>query len=60
MDDGRRITPELYREIRDQELAALGGPDRGRLREAAEILDSLVLSPTFVPFLTIEAYGYLD
>ncbi|HEX9940526.1 MAG TPA: malate synthase A [Thermoanaerobaculia bacterium] len=60
MDDGRRITPEIYRELRDEELAALGGPDRGRLRQAAEILDSLVLSPAFVPFLTIEAYRYLD
>ncbi len=60
MDDGRQITLELYRQFRDEELAALGGPDKGRLREAAEILDRLVLSREFVPFLTIEAYGYLD
>jgi hypothetical protein len=25
-----------------------------------KILDGLVLSPDFVPFLTIEAYEYLD
>ncbi|HEV8581036.1 MAG TPA: malate synthase A [Thermoanaerobaculia bacterium] len=60
LDDGRPITPELYRQLRDEELAALGGADQGRLREAAEILDRLVLSREFVPFLTIEAYGYLD
>jgi len=59
MDDGRRLTPELYRQFRDEELAALGGPDQGRLRDAAEILDRLVLSREFVPFLTIEAYGRL-
>jgi malate synthase len=60
MADGRRITPEIYRQFRDQELAALGGADQGRLEDAAEILDSLVLSEEFVPFLTLKAYGYLD
>jgi hypothetical protein len=30
------------------------------LRDAAEILDRLVLSREFVPFLTIEAYGRLE
>jgi malate synthase len=59
MDDGLQITPELYRQLRDEELAALGGADQGRLRDAAEILDRLVLSREFVPFLTIEAYEYL-
>jgi malate synthase len=60
LEDGRKITPELYRELRDQELQALGGPDHGKLRQAVEILDSLVLSRDFVPFLTVEAYRYLD
>jgi malate synthase len=60
LEDGRRLSPDLYRALRDEELAALRGPDRGRLHEAAQILDSLVLSPVFVPFLTIEAYRYLD
>jgi len=30
------------------------------LREAAEILDGLVESETFVEFLTFPAYDYLD
>jgi malate synthase len=60
LDDGRPVTPDLYRDLRDQELQALGGPTQGRLRQAAEILDSLVLSPDFVPFLTSEAYGSLE
>jgi malate synthase len=60
MDDGRPVSSVLYRQFRDEELAALGGPGQGRLRDAAEILDRLVLSREFVPFLTIEAYGYLE
>ena len=32
----------------------------GKLRQAVEILDGLVLSRDFVPFLTVEAYGYLE
>ena len=60
LEDGRKVTPELYRELRDQELPALGGPDHGKLRQAVEILDGLVLSRDFVPFLTVEAYRHLD
>src|SRR3954447_14187205 len=59
---GRRrpVTEALYRETRDQELQALGGPDQGHLRQAVELLDALVLSRDFVPFLTTEAYQYLE
>jgi hypothetical protein len=46
--------------MRDQELQALGGPDQGHLRQAVELLDALVLSRDFVPFLTSEAYQYLE
>jgi malate synthase len=60
LDDGREMTPALYNEYRDQELARLGGAGKGRLSDAARILDHLVLSPDFVSFLTIEAYGDLD
>jgi malate synthase len=49
----------MYLRMRDEELAALGGPDVGRLRDAAGILDSLVTSDDFVDFLTLPAYGYL-
>jgi malate synthase len=57
--DGRPFTADLYREIRDQELHKLGGLDTGRLRDATEILDELVLSDGFVPFLTPMAYERL-
>ncbi|MDP9366616.1 MAG: malate synthase A [Chloroflexota bacterium] len=59
-DDGAPIDAGRYERTRDEELAKLGGPGEGRYREAAEILDGLVLSDDFQPFLTLPAYRYLD
>ena len=50
----------LYEEIRDAELARLGGPGTGRLAEASDLLDRLVLDDAFAPFLTLRAYSLLD
>ena len=60
LDDGRVITTELYEQIRDEELAKLGGSAADRYEEAAEILDELILTDDFVDFLTLIAYDYLD
>jgi malate synthase len=60
LTDGRPVTTALYRSVRGEELAALEGEGSGRLREAAEILDSLVESPVFVEFLTLPAYRRLE
>ena len=60
LDDGRTVTRALYQQIRDEELAKLGGSGGGRLEEAAEILDQLILTDDFVEFLTLIAYDYLD
>jgi malate synthase len=59
LDDGRPITRELYQQIRDEELKRLGEFGTGRLEEAAEILDKLILTDDFVEFLTLIAYDYL-
>ena len=59
-EDGEPITSERYSRIRDEELSNLGGAGSGRYRDAAEILDGLVLAEEFAPFLTIPAYAYLD
>ena len=56
LDDGREITAALYRSIRDEELARLGGPSTGRLAEAAGLLDTLVLAADFAELLTLGAY----
>jgi len=60
LDDGRPVTAELYAQIRDEELTKLGGEGAGRLREAREILDRLVLEDEFTEFLTYLAYEYID
>ncbi|HYN22587.1 MAG TPA: malate synthase A [Thermoanaerobaculia bacterium] len=60
LPDGRRMSADLYRQIRDEELARLGGPEKGRLRDAANLMDELVLSPEMHPFLTLLAYPRLD
>jgi len=60
LDDGRPVTRELYTQLRDEELAKLGGVEAGRYRNATEILDQLVISDAFAEFLTLPAYNYLD
>jgi malate synthase len=60
LNDGRIIDRRFYEEIRDQELARLGGADAGRLGEAAGLLDRLVLDEEFAEFLTLRAYPLLD
>ena len=60
LDDGRTVDRAAYETIRDEELAKLGGPDCGRLKDAAEIMDSLVLDLTFSDFLTLQAGRYID
>jgi malate synthase len=57
--DGEPITRERYKKVREEELAKLGGPETDRYRDAAAILDGLVLADEFAPFLTIPAYAYL-
>lgn len=59
LDDGRHIDADFYRRIRDEELHRLGGPDKGRLGEAAALLDQLVLSEECEEFLTLRAYEEL-
>lgn len=56
--DGEPITIERYRTIRDEELEKLGRTPT--LDAAAGVLDRLIDSDDFVPFLTIPAYALLD
>jgi malate synthase len=62
LDDGQPLTSERYRAIRAEELATLerSAADSGaRLREAAALLDDLVLEDAFTEFLTLPAYDRL-
>jgi malate synthase len=58
--DGRTVDGTLYQAIRDEELTRLGGAEVGRLRDAADLLDRLVLDDDFAEFLTLRAYSFLD
>ena len=60
--DGGRMDEGLYREVRAEALAEIGalpGVDQARLEQATALLDGLVLTPEFVPFLTIPGYEQL-
>jgi malate synthase len=60
LTDGRAVTAELYRQIRGEELAALGGAAVRRLGDAGALLDDLVLDDDFADFLTLRAYPRLE
>jgi malate synthase len=57
LDDGRDVTPELYRQIRDEELQKIGS--RPHLDRAAAIFDDLILNDELADFLTLPAYEEL-
>jgi malate synthase len=66
LNDGRKVTIELFRELADDELAKLKaklGEQRfaaSKFGPAREILDSVITADDFIPFLTLPAYQYLD
>jgi malate synthase len=57
LDDGRVMDAELYRRIRDEELASIGAGDR--VAVAAGIFDELILAGELADFLTLPAYDEL-
>jgi malate synthase len=57
LDDGRVIDAQLYRRIRDEELAGIG--DRPHVQTAARIFDELILANELADFLTLPAYEEL-
>ena len=60
LDNGQMFTPNMFKTIRTEELQRQGGSGKGRLQQAAEILDHLVLSSEMEEFLTLPAYKLLD
>jgi malate synthase len=61
LEDGTRFNDAIYTSVRDEQLASVQeeGMWGTRAAEAADLLDALVLSDTFVPFLTIPGYDRL-
>jgi malate synthase len=65
LDDGRKVTRELFQDLLPQELGRvrqiLGerGYAAGKYEEAAKVFEELTLSEDFVEFLTLPAYDYV-
>ena len=65
LDDGRKVTREMFRELLPQELEQvrklLGEAQyaAGKYPEGAKMFEELTLSDNFVEFLTLPAYDYL-
>ena len=65
LDDGRKVTVELFRELKEEEMekiAELVGPmfASGAYQKAADLFDELTVSDDFTPFLTLPAYEMID
>jgi malate synthase len=64
LDDGRKVTAELFRELLNAELAELktqlgAAYAKREFENAARLLDRMAISETPAPFLTSEAYEFL-
>jgi malate synthase len=63
LEDGRKVTLELFRAILGEELRKLSGREgaaSGHFEEAAWLLDQLVADDEFADFLTIPAYDMVS
>jgi malate synthase len=61
LDDGRAVTPELYTQLRDDEVKKLSGlPGEEQLPAAIALVDELVLGERLLEFLTLPAYRQLE
>jgi malate synthase len=66
LDDGRVVTPDLFRATLDDEMkrvaASVGAKafEGGRFGEAIRLFSDMSLSPTFEEFLTLPAYRLID
>jgi malate synthase len=56
-DTGKIITPELVREVIVEESEKLGA--RPNIRQAAKLLDELIISSDFAEFMPLVAYEYV-
>ena len=66
LDDGRKVTLDLFRALTAEELNTLreqlGGDrfERGNYQLAARLLDEITASDQFAEFLTLSAYEHLE
>jgi malate synthase len=65
LEDGRRITAELFRSLLEEERVRLNGPGNSYsgtayYDQAAKLLDEITTAPEFITFLTLAAYRKLS
>jgi len=65
LDDGRRVTAELFRSSLEEERVRLNGPGNPYsgtpyYDQAAKLLDEITTAPEFISFLTLAAYRKLS
>jgi len=66
LQDGRTVTPELVREILDEETVKIQAQvgdqtwEAGRPRETRQVFEQVALSPDLPEFLTVPAYELLE
>jgi malate synthase len=64
LDNGRKVTVELYRQLQAQEVSTLkaeyGQRWTRQYDDAVKMFDQLTTSDEFVEFLTLPGYAYLD
>jgi malate synthase len=61
LDDGRKVTVELFRQLLAEELAKVKSAGaEGRLDEAAKLFERITSDDQYVEFLTLPAYGLID
>jgi malate synthase len=61
LDDGRKVTVELFRQLLSEELAKVKNAGaEGKLDEAAKLFEQITSDDQYVEFLTLPAYGLID
>jgi malate synthase len=60
LDDGRKVTREMFRTILDEEIAKLKHSSANKFTTARQLFDRITTDDDFSEFLTLPAYEYLE
>jgi len=61
LEDGRKVTPQLFKQLLAEELAKVkAGDNEGKYDEAAKLFEQITTDDKYVEFLTLPAYQQID
>jgi malate synthase len=61
LDDGRKVTPSLFKKLLDEELRKVKDAGaEGKLDEGARLFERLTTDDQYVEFITLPAYQLID